>query len=144
MEFIKSIDFTIVALIICFLYELLGKPFTVYMLATTGQMKKEDIGYSNCLIGLFYIVFIFIMLWNSILWLPALLLIVLGFITGGVTRPPLQRVKELLVIDEQAHLFEIHQQTRIAQIYWTIDKALSVCLLGWMVFLHLQFLGIIA
>ena len=144
MEFIQSIDFTVVALIICFIYEVLGKTFNQYLLASTGNMKKEDIGGGSCLIGLFYIVFIFVMLWNPILWLPALLLILMGFITGIATKQPLMEVKELLATGMRADAQAIYQKKSIARIYWILDKILSSGLLVWMVYLHLQFLGIIA
>lgn len=144
MEFIQSIDFTLVALVICFIYEALGKSFNNYVLASTGGMKVEDIGYSNCLVGLFYIVFIFAMLWNPILWLPALLLIAISFITGGVTRVPMQRIKELRASGVSEDYHEIKKQKSIAQVFWTIDKILSIGLLSWMIYLHLQVIGIIA
>jgi hypothetical protein len=144
MEFIQSIDFTIVALIICLIYEVLGKGFNMYLLASSGNMKKEDIQGSSCLVGLFYIVFIFVLLWSPILWLPALLLIFLGMITGAVTRQPLLEVKELLASGMNPDAHAIYQKKSIARIYWTIDKILSAGLLCWMIYLHLQFLGIIA
>ncbi len=144
MEFIQSIDFTFVALIICILYEILGKSFRTYISATTGKMKPDDIGYSNCLLGIFYLVFIFVMLWNPILWLPALLLIVLGFITGGVTRVHIQEIKKLRETGIKEDNPLITTQKSIAKIYWTVDKLLSVTTLGWMIFLQLQFLEIIA
>lgn len=144
MEFIQSIDFTLVGLIICFLYEAIGKSFSAYLLATTGKMKTEDIGYSNCLVGLFYIVFIFVLLWNPVLWLGAVLLIALGFITGGVTAGPLKEVKNLLASGMREDAHAIWKQKSIAKTYWTIDKVLSIGLIGWMIFLHLTTLGIIA
>lgn len=144
MEFLQMIDFTLVGLFICVLYEIVAKPFNTYYLALTGNLKGEDVGYSNCLMGLFYIVFIFAMLWNPILWLPALLLILLGLATGGATRPAAKRVKEYLAMGISETDLRVFTQRDVMRTYFTIDKLLSLAMLGWMIFLHLQMIGIIA
>jgi hypothetical protein len=141
----ELIDFTLVALIICIIYEVFGKTFTMYVDATLGKYNKaENIPTGNCLMGLFYIVFIIAMLWNPILWLPALLLMLTGFVSGGLTRVPNKTIKETLASGVKVDHPIILSQMNKVRTYWTLDKIVSTLLLGWMIFLHLQVLGVIA
>jgi hypothetical protein len=145
MEFIQSIDFTLVGIVLCILYETVGKPFnTYYMAVTKSNLKAEDVGSGTCLLGLFYVVFIIAMLWNPVLWVPALGLILLGLVTGGASRPAAMAIKELLAsgMNEQAQ--PVYHQKNVLRTYFTIDKVLSLGIMAWMMYLHLSVLGIIA
>jgi len=144
MEFIQNIDFTLVGLIICFIFEAIGKFFNNYELASTGRMKPEEINWAIGCFGIFYIVFIIILLWNPLLWLPALLIILVGLITGGVSRSSLQSIKDLLDRGYKVDNITVKSHRNIARIYFIIDKVITLGLLGWMIFLHLTDLGIIA
>lgn len=138
------IDFTLVGLILCVVYEIAARSFDNYYSALIGKVRGEDISTGNCLMALFYIFFVIYLLWNPILWLPALLLIVLGILTSGVLRPITNEIKKLLKTGIPEEDTRIQQKKAVIKSYFVIDKLLSLALLGWMIYLQLTQLGIIA
>lgn len=143
MNFINSIDFPLVGLLICFLYEAFGRSFNLYTTSLSREMTPSDIPGGTCLLALFYLVFMVVMLWSPYLWFPAALLLLLGIITPTVTKPGTKKVKELIKTRKVQDTKEILRRRKHIEAAFIIDKIISLGLIGWMIFLHLQNLGLI-
>ena len=143
MEILELIDFKLVGLVLCILYEVLVKGFSTYMKALDGTLKGEPLVGGSCLLALFYIVFTIGLLW-SYLWLPALLLLLLGSLTDAVSKKPVKTILDHTKTGMRQDHIIITQQKEIVKIYFILDKIISLGLIGWMIYIHLGTLGIIA
>ena len=141
MEFLQLVDFTFVGLVICLLIELFNKAFEDYFSA----LKKGslDLSIYKIMWGLFYIGFTIYLLWTP-LWLGGLMLIVLGFLMSGATKPITRRIKETLSTGVPGTYLPIIQLKDILRTYFFLDIIISVLLLSWMLYSHSINLGIIS
>jgi hypothetical protein len=148
MNFINSIDFTLVGLVLCFLFEAMGKSFNRYSKALDLNRWMEattpkELPGGMCLFGLFYMVFTIVMLWNPYLWFPAVLLLALGVTTGIPTKVMTTNIGKYMKLRyKPTHAAVTTLKSKIKAIF-IIDKLISLALLGWMIYLHLEVLGLI-
>jgi len=130
MEFLNSIDFILVGLVICLLLEVV----------ITGPSNIKPIRF---LVGLFYAGFSIYLLWTPY-WRPALLLLALGVVTSSITRSLNKKYNELLAAGVEADHPYIQNITANVKANLVMDQILSIMILGWILYLHIVNLGIAA